>query len=74
MTRMPDSYHKRRCAELEKVVDDLSRFSAEQLIEELASREGVRQLDVAATMWYQIDTQHELLDEHGPTTILVIKD
>lgn len=55
-------------------MSDLKSFTIQQLIDELSSREGVKNFSVAPDVKYQIINRSTIVDDYGPAILLVITD
>ncbi|WP_434510303.1 BC1881 family protein [Desulfitobacterium sp. AusDCA] len=55
-------------------MSDLKSFTTQQLIDELSSREGVKNFSVAPDVKYQIINRSTIVDDYGPAILLVITD
>lgn len=55
-------------------MSDLKNFTTQQLIEELITREDVKNFSVAPEVKYQIINRNTIVDDYGPAILLVITD
>lgn len=55
-------------------MNHLKSLTTQQLIDELTSREGVKNFSVAPEVKYQIINRNTIVDDYGPAVLLVITD
>lgn len=55
-------------------MSDLKDVTTKELIDELLTREGVKNFSVAPEVKYQIINRTTIVDDYGPAILLVITD